>query len=194
MESIAKILEFVGKYAWGVAIVAAFVLFVPDDAAQQIGVLAIRNDFKGLWWLVLVLCTAIWLGAAFQYLDKRFLDGWLKDRALRRAKDRESREFSDALSLRLNSLDPRERDWIRYCLINNTQSLSSYQTHPTAQSLVHKGILAEGSGHMMDLPFHFPDNVWKYLLSHRSDFIADGAEHDSRLRAQLEDFRRSLEV
>ena len=37
MESLGKILEFVGKYSWAVFVMVAFVLLVPDDGAKQLG-------------------------------------------------------------------------------------------------------------------------------------------------------------
>ena len=191
-ESIGKAFEFVGKYSWAIAIVAAFVLFIPEDAARQIGVLDFRTGYKGAWWLVLVLSFAVFLGAAFQYLDRRIFDGWFKTRADRKAKDEKTRQFMEALPLRLNSLDDREREWLRFCLINNIQSLSTQQANRVAQSLVAKGILTEGSGHIMDLPFHIPDRVWRYLLDHREDFVVAGEETDPRVKAKLEQFRKSL--
>jgi hypothetical protein len=214
MESLAKVLEFVGKYAWAVCVTAAFLLFIPDDAAQQIGVKELRTAFKGPLWIALVLTLVVAIGSALQYFDSRVVDGWLKSRREARAKaeerqrvaeaqavgerkkaeDRENsqREAFESLALRLQSLDLNECMWLKYCLFHNVQTLSAERGNSTAQSLHHKGILDEGSGQLFDLPFHIPDRVWKYLIEHRADFLSTGELSDKRFPSALDNFRKSL--
>ena len=192
-ESIDKILDFLGKYSWAVVVLAAFVLFLPDDASQQIGLLELRNSYKGYWWLGLVLSGAIWMKSVFSYLDKRLFEVFLAERT--RKKKRESTEFEllKSLELRLRSLDREEVYWIMYCLFNNVQTLSAEMTNGTANSLLYKGIVTRGSGHALSLPFHIPDVVWRYLLDHRDEFVPTDIE-ESRLKAELEKFRKSLHL
>lgn len=214
MEALAKILDFTGKYAWAVCLTTAFVLFVPPDAAKDIGILELRTTFKGPLWIALVLTAVIAIGAAIQYFDKRIVEDWLKQRLESRAqafaserearekheaavRQREQREEADrvaaeALTLRLRSLDLNESMWIKYCLFHNVQTLSAERGNRTAQSLCHKGIVEEGSGHILDLPFHFPDTVWQHLLLHKEEFLPESERSDNRFPGALENFRKSL--
>jgi hypothetical protein len=87
MEPFTKILEFAAKYAWAVFVLAAFVLFMPDDAATQLGIEPIKTSYKGYFWLTLVFTGTLSLGAAFSYLDRKVFDGWLQDRRARACKN-----------------------------------------------------------------------------------------------------------
>src|SRR5713226_7438501 len=124
-EPLGKVLDFLGKYSWAVFVMAAFVLFIPQDAADQIGIYTLRANYKGLWWLLLVLSGAVWIGVAFRYLNSRIFDGWLARRAERRKRKAEQHEMTQALDLRLKSLDENETTWIIYCLFHNIQTLSA---------------------------------------------------------------------
>jgi hypothetical protein len=70
MESLSKVLELAAKYAWAVLVMTAFVLFVPDDAAKQLGIVAIKTAYKGYFWLVLVFTGALLIGTLFQKYRK----------------------------------------------------------------------------------------------------------------------------
>jgi len=119
-------------------------------------------------------------------------DGWLKERRDSRIRAKKAGEFREALALRLRSLDENERLWIKYCLFHNTQMLSAQMGNRTAQSLDHKGIVEQGAGHMLDLPFHIPDQVWRYLLEYRDEFLPEDERSDRRFVATLDSFRQSL--
>ena len=192
MDALAKVLEFVGKYAWAVFVTACFVLFIPDDAAKQIGLLELRQSFKGILWILMVLTVVVSLGAAFQYLDKRVFDGWLKNRQNKKESEAQEKKNLEMLSLRLRSLDLNEQMWIKYCLYHNSQTLSAERGNRTAQSLDHKEIVQAGSGHILDLPFHIPDQVWRYLLEHKDEFLPKTETNDKRFVGALENFRKSL--
>ena len=192
MDALAKVLEFVGKYAWAVFITTCFVLIIPDDAAKQIGLLELRQSFKGILWILMVLTVVVSLGAAFQYLDKRVFDGWLKNRQNKKESEAQGKKNLEMLSLRLSSLDLNEQMWVKYCLYHNIQTLSAERGNRTAQSLDHKGIVQAGSGHILDLPFHIPDQVWRYLLEHKDEFLPKTETNDKRFVGALENFRKSL--
>jgi len=189
MEWLGKTLDFISKYSWAVFMASAFVLFVPDDAAKQIAIFDIREDYKGILWIIFVLSAAIWISAVFKYIDAR-VSAWLQSRG----KDREKREKQEkretAIRARLDSLDEKEQLWIKYCLYYNTQTLSAQRGDRVAQSLTYKGILAEGSGHILDLPFHIPDNVWEYLKENESFFLSEEDRRNPRFEVMLQQFRK----
>jgi hypothetical protein len=186
-----RAIEFATKYALVVFIAIAFVLFVPKEAADQIGISDVRSKNLGYLWIGLVVTGLLWVGSAFRYLDAKAEGFFARRRAARKELDRLAR-LDDTLRLRISSLNADEIMWIKYCLYYEQQTLSAERTRPVAQSLVHKGILREGSGHILDLPFHVPDEVWLYLLRHRDDLLPESERSDPRLERVLEEFKRSL--
>lgn len=191
-ETLSKILETAAKYAWAVFVMAAFVLFVPDDAAKQLGIDGIKAEYKGYFWLTLVFTGTLTLGAVLSYINKKVLDGWLEERRFKKKRSAKRAERLNAIALRLNSLDDREVLWIKYCLFHNVQTLSAKMDDVTAQSLLNKRILSQGSGNMLNLPFHIPDEVWTYLQESRFLFLSAEETNDPRFEKDLESFRKSL--
>jgi len=191
-DAITKVLETAAKYAWAVFVMVAFVLFVPDDASRQLGIDAINTQYKGYFWLTLVFTGTLSLGTVFSYLDKKVLDGWLEERRAKKKRSAKRAERQNAIALRLNSLDDRELFWIKYCLFHNVQTLSARMDDVTAQSLLNKGILSQGSGSMLNLPFHIPDDVWAYLQENHLLFLSKEEIDDPRFEKHLESFRKSL--
>ncbi len=173
MEAISKIVEFIGKYAWAVFVTTCFVLFIPEEAAKQLGLRLFREHFKGGLWILLVLTWVVSIGVVFQYIDRRILDRWLESRRRDRDRQKKDQKAIEALEFRLNSLDANEKLWIEYCLFHNTQTLSAERGNGTAQSLNYKNIVEEGTGNILDLPFHIPDRVWRYLLDHSDELLPE---------------------
>ena len=192
MEALSKILVFVARYAWAVFVMIAFVLFVPDDALKQLGLEQIKATYKGYFWLVLIFTGTLSVGAVFSYLDKKVFDGWLEQRRAEKRRNKERDERLSAIEKRLNSLDDRELIWIKYCLFHNVQTLSAKMDDVTAQSLLNKKILSRGSGSILDLPFHIPDEVWEYLQQNHYKFLNDEETNDPQFENMLESFRKSL--
>lgn len=160
---------------------SAFVLFMPAELAEQIGIFYYRTTYKGLWWLLLVLSGALWIGAVIQFFINKIIGRWL-----------EKCRTKKSLDLRLRSLSQDELMWIKLCLLRNTQTLSAVQVNRSAQSLVSKGILIEGTGSILDLPFHFPDYVWRYLLKHKNDFLTPNEIGNKTFLRELAQYEASL--
>ena len=137
MESLAKILEFIGKYAWAVFLTVAFVLFTPADWAKEIGIMELRTTAKISLWITLVFTAVLVLSAAFQYFW-RCIKSWFNQRKDSRAQElalekevnqkheeaerqREheaaaEKQALEVIKLRLQSLYQYECMWIKYCL------------------------------------------------------------------------------
>ncbi len=94
----------------------------------------------------------------------------------------------------LSGLEGGERLWIQYCLFHGMQTLSAKQSNATAQSLRAKGVVAEGEGHFLELPFRIPDALWASLLEHRDEWLPEAVRNDPRFPAMLETFRETLWV
>lgn len=180
MEWLGKTLDFISKYSWAALVASAFVLFMPDDTAKQIAIFDIRENYKGIWWIILVLSAAIWISAVFKYFESR-VSAWLQSRGKEKEKREKQEKRKIAIRTRLDSLDENEKLWIKYCLYHNTQTLSAQRGDRVAQSLTYKGILAEGSGHILDLPFHIPDDIWEYLKENESVFLSEEERQNPRM-------------
>jgi CBS domain containing-hemolysin-like protein len=112
MEWLGKTLDFISKFSWAVLVVTAFVLFVPDDVAKQIAIFDIRERYKGIGWIILVLSGAIWSSMLFKYILAR-LSGWLLNRSKESEKKKKQQEHKTAIRARLDSLDDEKQLWIK---------------------------------------------------------------------------------
>ncbi|MDP3013056.1 MAG: super-infection exclusion protein B [Candidatus Subteraquimicrobiales bacterium] len=207
VKNIKEGLEIISKNSWAVAVVACVVLFFPQELLSKMGLLEIRNNYKGIGWLVLIFSTALWIGSVVSYLFNKISKSMGNRRELKEkieqqkaaeeieaqkreeGKRKEKEEKRSRLRLRLDSLDHAEKMWIKYCLYYNVQTLSANMTDSTAQSLVNKGILVQGSGHMMNLPFHVRDDVWAYLKEHEKEYLTDQERLDPNFEKVLKVFR-----
>ncbi len=191
MDALAKVLKLTLRYAWVVFIATCILLFAPNDAARQIGIYELRQMFGTFLFALMALTGAVSLRAVF-HADRDTFAKWLKqgqDLWMRKGQERKARE---ALALRLRSLDHEEMMWIKYCLYHNTQTLTAECTNRIAQSLYRKGIVEEGSGHILDLPFYIPKHVWRYLLEHKAEFILEAEMNDEHFPTALDNFRKAL--
>ncbi len=100
--------------------------------------------------------------------------------------------YFEALRLTLESLDPDELMWIKYALYRKTQTLYADFENRTVQALRKKGLIEEGSGHLLNLPFRIPDAAWRYLTDHEAEFLPESEVAEKRFAAKAEHFRKSL--
>ncbi|MGX9776765.1 super-infection exclusion protein B [Janthinobacterium aestuarii] len=191
IEDVSKAVEVTAKYAWAIGVAIAFVLFIPKDAAEQIGILTIRKEYQGFLWIGLVISMALWLGAAFKYIEKittKFYSARIKEKEKKLTKERNLEMYK----LRLQSLHLEERTWIACCLYFNHQTMFAERGTASAASLVQKGILVPGEGSIFRLPYTIKDNVWQYLLENRSEFITDNEIANPQVQQNLSRFRNEL--
>ena len=168
----------------------AFVLFVPESALEQLGLKHIKYESKGYFWLALVFAGTLSLGTLLSYFDKKIFDHWFERRRAEKVKDLERKRKLNSVIERLSFLDDREKHWVQYCLYYNVQTLSTKADDVTAQSLLNKNILWQGSGSVLNLPFHIPDDLWQYLQEKK--FLYMGSEDDQTIKPILDRFRDSL--
>lgn len=63
VESIDKLLDFVGKHSWVAVIVLALILFAPDSVAESIAIDSIREDYKGFFWIAFLVSVLLLLSS-----------------------------------------------------------------------------------------------------------------------------------
>lgn len=180
IESLAKILDSLAKYSWGMIVVCSFILFVSDEQARKIGIIDIRETYKGYLWVCLVFASAIWISSLSSKFNKWIVN--IYDRRKRR----------EVIIKRLYALNREEKMWIACCLLHNVQTLHATQVNSTANSLMNKGIVAGGSGSILSLPFTIVDYVWLYVIEHRDVFLPHESADNQEYLAELEEFGRGL--
>ncbi|MEA1994647.1 MAG: super-infection exclusion protein B [Campylobacterota bacterium] len=187
IETITKIIETSAKYAWGIFVVCAFVIFCPENIANEIGIKEIHAKYLGYWWLLFVFSFSICLGLFFSgvkswYIKRREIKN-------RRTKTEQNKQI---IINRLYQLNNTEQQWIAYCLLNNVQTLHATQINPTANSLLSKRIVTRGPGAITSLPFTIVDFVWEHLLVFQNNFLPEDIEDHPEIIKNLENFERSL--
>ncbi len=192
MDAPSKAIEQIVKYARGVFAATCILLLFPDDAARQLGLYEVRQSTNGFLWTLLTLAASFVLAPLVADIRHGAVVAWLTGRQERKARRAYRRKRREAVAQSLRSLNAAEQMWIKYCLYHNIRTLTAHCNHPVAQSLYSKGIVEEGSGHILDLPFHIPQEVWYYLLTHKGEFVAESEMQDDALPPMLEDFRKSL--
>ena len=93
---------------------------------------------------------------------------------------------------RLSALNSSEKEWIQYCLLENVQTIAAPLVSRTANSLFNKGIVSQGSGDSLSLPYHIEDFVWEYLKAHKKDFLPRSITDDSKKVQDLLAFPEKL--
>lgn len=172
MDWLGKAIEFAERRAWIATAVLAFVLFVPEEPAKQLGIAAIRNQWRGYLWIALFATALLMLVGAFRYVDKRIV-GWfakrLEDQKAKKAKE----EAQARLTRRLDSLNADEYGLVMLCLHRRSQSFSAKLGHVAASSLCDKRLVSRGSGTVFNVAYHFSDDAWQYIVEHRQEFLSD---------------------
>jgi len=191
LEKAKSWLELLAKSAYVVFVASAFVLFVPNQAAKQIHIDSIRDDYLGWFWIVFIASSAL-LARHLFYTGVRLVSERTEAKRTGEKLKAAERKKQEVLEQRLGTLNNGERNWILYCLFHNIQTLYTRQDHRDAQSLINKRILVSGSGNIFNLPFHIQDNVWTYLLEHRRTYLPVEWETRSDFLAAMESFEQDL--
>lgn len=191
LEKAKSWLELLAKSAYVVFVASAFVLFVPNQAAKQIHIDSIRDDYLGWFWIFFVASSALLARHILHKIVHLVSERTEAKRISEKLKETERRK-QEVLEQRLQTLNPGENLWIYYCLYHNVQSLYTRRDHQDAQSLVNKQILVCGSGNILKLPFHVRDDVWTYLLENRRIYLPAEWEDQDDFRKAMANFERNL--
>jgi hypothetical protein len=185
-------LNFLAKFAWPTFAVCSFVLFAPLDFLTQAGMIEVRNHNRPLLWIALIFTGTICLTAIAKSVWKGLIVRgaiWLADN---RQKSKASADRTQAIERILSSLNDAESMWISCCVYFGEQTLVTQLDNPTAQSLVAKGILQQGGGSVLRLPFHLRSDVWDMLEATRDTWFHPDEATDPELKQRLLAFKRQL--
>lgn len=190
-EGWGKVVEFVERKAWVLTVVLAFVLFMPDQPAHQIGIKTIRDQWQGYVWIAFVLASLLTLAGIFSYFDKRVV-GWFATRMEQEKQDKALAEAQKRLRLRLSSLNEDEMGLVLMCLSRRSQSFSAKLGHTAAESLNNKNLVRRGSGTVFDVAYHFTDETWTYLIEHEDEFLSLEDQTDPRVLRMIQNANENL--
>ena len=191
-EGWGSIANFIERKAWVLLAVIAFVLFVPEQAAQQIGVKAIREQWYGYFWIALVVALLLTLGGLFRYLDRRVV-GWFTRRLEQQKEGKIAAEQGRRLDLRMKSLNDQERKLVLLCLFRGSQSFTAELGHTGAESLCNKDLASRGSGTLSSVAYHLKDATWEYVLANRKQFLTEKEATDPAFIEAITRFESSLD-
>lgn len=184
---IVQAIDSIAKYSWAVFITVAFIFFIPKHIAEQTDILAIRNNYRGIWFILLVFSGALSLKQLFCYLNQKFFSVWRNNQI----KFRKENEQRLVILQKLSSLKPEERMLIKCYLVNNTPTLYARPDDSVVQSLIFKGILKKDSQFQYIFRpqlVHLNNNVWNYLINHGREFLSDEKREDPEFQQKLDVF------
>lgn len=165
IEALSKILEFIAKYSWAVFALCMFVLILPEKTAESVGLLLIRNNFRGYWFLGLVLSGSLWIRGVIPKL--------IRSATLKIGRRR-------IFIQQLDSLDNQELAVIQWCLLHESQTFTAVHGASTLQSLVAKGIMSVGGTNMLSLPYIIRLDAWKYIKKKNNKYLPKNVRNNQQ--------------
>jgi hypothetical protein len=191
IESLIKVIELGSKYSWAFAVAIAFVLFVPESAAAQLGILPIRAQFLGPLWIGLVGSLALFTSGLGPILQSS-IRGLLARRA-EAQKIAEAKQERRVLMLnRLRSLSPEELMWFQYCLYYGQQTIFGEAHHPLAFALVSKKMLVMGGGDVWRVSYTLTDETWNLAKEITDELLPPEMREKNDFEQDLAVFARSI--
>lgn len=191
MEHLLKAVELAAKYAWASSVAIAFVLFVPADAAEQLGILPIRIAYRGYLWIGLVASLALFISSAGPALKSLVLSYWTQ--RVERRKTAEATVARRSLVLeRMRGLSPDELGLLQYCLYYGQQTVFGEAHHPIAGALISKRMMIMGSGNVWRVPYTFGDEAWALAQENIDEFLPVTLRENPNIEAVLAKFEKNL--
>lgn len=191
VESLIKAIELCAKYSWASAVAIAFVLFVPDDAAKQLGIFPIRHQFLGQLWIALVASLALFVSSTGLLL-KALISGFFSRRAEAKRYAEAKQKRREIMLSRLRSLSPQELMWFQYCLYYGRQTVFGEAHHPLAYALVKKKMLSPGSGTIWRISYTLTDEVWSMAQELTDELLPPETREKRGFERELAAFEKSL--
>ncbi len=153
-----QLLSLSGKVAIGLAL-SLILIFVL--AHLQFPYFVLLPD----WARAAVLIVAVLLfGSGVGRLSE---EGWRPFAGFKKRTEEKKRK--QRILGHLDSLGPKESEYVEYLVSNNQKSFTCLHSDGTANMLVAKGLLKRGSGSVLDLPHTVPDFVWAELKRRKEE-------------------------
>jgi hypothetical protein len=168
-----KVIQLKPRFLFGIWLIGSLILFLPNGFADEFGIKAIRENYRG------------WIGigtlAAFAFWLVQLIPAFQNWRAVKKIREE--------IIHSVDSLSPEERRLLAFCLWRNQQTITLEITHRAAGALVAKGMLIQANvtGDILAWPFTVPDFLWHHLKADHQLILQGTDPNDPQL---LENFRR----
>lgn len=182
-EVLGRIVELATRMSVPLLLTCIVLLFVPDDIASTLGLIAIRAEFRP--WIGAIAVLSFFISVSnISKLGRGFIvRGWLARRAARKK-----------IIENLDFLSDGER--MLLCAMLRTKQRTVYApiTSPIVHGLADKGLLrrARGHGNMVKWPATIPDFVWKELTGRWMEFFSVEEMIDQAFEAEMVNYLKSL--
>lgn len=173
-----KLIQLKPRFLFGIWLLGALLLFLPQPIAAAFGIIEIRDAIRGWIGLLTLLAFTFWI--------VQLLPLWHTRRAVKRARAQAFRS--------LQSLSAEEWLLVAYCLNRRQQTITLELTHAAAGALKAKGIfiMAGGVGNTLAWPFTIPDFLWDYLNRNPHVILAGIDPNDPQLQARFEEIEHHI--
>ena len=165
-NALLQALAFKARYWFGLALAAALIRFLPEPAAELIGLTQVRDGPLG--WVagvVLVVSAVFWLVRCADWVQER-----IQSRGRAKNEAYAIQKASENVRERIRNAPLDERRILADCLRRKSETTNLFLTDKAAMALCHKGLLqkAEPTTNRMAIPaanwpFVVPPAVWSEL-------------------------------
>lgn len=155
-EALWKILDIGPLKIFGLWLITACLLFLPEHIANAFGISALRNQYRGWIGMVSLSLLCWWIVQMVPHANARYVD--------KKAKSALPAKITSTLV----TLNAMERLVLYHCLNTNVQTIYLPFGFPYAASLSSKGLLnaAPPPGRSPSWPYTIPDDVWGFIRTH----------------------------
>lgn len=167
ISDFANAIQLKSRYLFGITIVGVILLFSPENWMESLGLLSLRNDFKGIVGIITLTSGVFGVVQLIPYLQ---------DRKLRS-------DTVKSIEGAFSGLSIEECALIAEMIAKGQQttyvSMTAYGGGHTyfaaAQTLCSKGILIQPSGAFdsRSVPFVMSQVAWKYICKNRNSILQD---------------------
>ena len=170
-----KVIQLKPRFLFGIWLIGALILFLPQKAAEGFGFLNIREHYRGWIGIGTISAFAFWCIQLIPLFSNY----------------RSTTKYKTGVTQSLSSLSQEEWFLVAYCLNRNQQTITLELTHRAARALVAKGIFiaADGVGNSLSWPYTIPNFLWNHIKANGHLIFNKLSPADDQLQnafAQLE--------
>lgn len=190
-DTVIRATELAAKYSFAATISAAFILFVPDPAAAQLGLLDLRSHHLGWLWIAFVGSGSLFLSAMAPKATSA-ISTKLARRAEEKKREKDRQDKLERFRVRLESLNAQELFWVQYCIYSGQRTLFGEAYNPVAMALKAKGLLHPGAGTVWKVPYTFNDEAWQVIQESADTLLPPNIADTADFKRKAQGYEDSL--
>ena len=171
-----KAIQLKPRYLFGIWVICAIILLVPQTAADKLGITEFRDSFRGWISIITIVAFVFWVVGIWGILYTKIKASKYKRKVL----------------ANLYYLSPEETVLLAYCIDRGHKSVSLKFINKAASLLAQKGLISRASGSydVLNWPFTIPDFVWSYLHKNKESIFCDLSSPEAK--RSIDEFERML--